>query len=91
MKTAQAVAVGLIIGFLAGVGAVQMTMGSEVRENTTRISRIEKDMDSERSRTDARIFEVVGVVKEVISSNRELLHVMKMQSELLRQYRPSSE
>jgi len=91
MKTAPAVAVGLIIGFLAGVGAVQMTMGSEVRENTTRISRIEKDMDSERSRTDARIFEVVGVVKEVISSNRELLHVMKMQSELLRQYRPSSE
>ena len=91
MKTAQAVAVGLIIGFLAGVGAVQMTMGSEVRENTTRISRIEKDMDSERSRTDARIFEVVGVVKEVISSNRELLHVMKLQSELLRQYRPSSE
>lgn len=85
MKTAHAIIVGLIIGFLAGVGAVQVTMGSDVREHTTRIYRIEKDLDNERSRTDQRIFEIAGLCKEIISANREQLNVMKTQNELLRQ------
>lgn len=85
MKTAHAIIIGLIIGFLGGVGAVQMTMGSDVREHTTRIYRIEKDIEAERSRTDQRIYEIAGLCKEIIAANREQMNVMKTQNELLRQ------
>lgn len=85
VKMIPAIIAALIIGFLGGVGAVQMTMGSEVRESTTRINRIEKDIDTERLRTDQRIFEIAGLCKEIIAANREQMGVMKTQNELLRQ------
>lgn len=83
MKTAQAIAVGAAIGLLSGVGMSQVTFVGDVKEHSTKIAQLEKDRDADRIRTDARIYEVASLVKEVIQSNRELIHVLKMQSELL--------
>jgi len=71
----------LIIGFLAGVGAFQMAVAADVRAHTVKIERLEKDYESERNRTDTRIFEVVGLVKEIINDNRELKAIMRAQLE----------
>lgn len=90
MRTAQAIVVGLIIGLMAGVGLQQLTLAGDVKEHTAKISQLEKDRDADRLAFDRKIVEVTDLVKEVIVSNRELIQVMRMQSELLRQYRPNS-
>jgi len=84
--TAQAIAIGLIIGILGTLGVSYATIIGDVREHQTRIAQIQRDVEMERGRTDQRIFEVAGLVKEVITSNRELLQVMRIQAELLRKY-----
>jgi len=89
MKTAQAIVIGLIIGILGTLGVSYATIIGDVREHNTKITQIQREVELERSRTDQRIFEVAGLVKEVISSNRELMQVMRVQAELLRQYRPT--
>ena len=73
MKTAYAIVVGLVIGLLSGVGVVHVSIASDVKEHAVKITRIEKDMDGERDRTDIRIFELVGLVKEVLKTHQETM------------------
>ena len=73
MKTAYAIVVGLIIGLLSGVGVVHVSLAGDVKEHGVKITRIEKDMDIERSRTDERVFELVGLVKEVLKTHQETM------------------
>lgn len=85
MKTGYAILVGTIIGLLSGVGYAQLSIIGRVEQHETRVARLEKDGELERTRTDARIFELAGLVKSSLELNREFIAVMKLQNELLRQ------
>lgn len=89
MKTGQAIVIGLIIGVLGGIGFVHLTIAGDVSSQGTRLNRVEKDLESERDRNDQRIFEMAGLCKEIIASNREQMQIMRTQNELLRQYLPN--
>lgn len=85
MKNAQAIMIGIVIGVLSGIGFVHLTIAGDVQKHETKITQLEKDRDSDRERLDQRIYEVAELVKEVLASNRELISILRMQSELLRQ------
>lgn len=63
---------GLLCGSL-GFGLSQLTVASEVKVHSNEISNILAMMKEERARTDARIFELVALLKENIGFNRTLI------------------
>lgn len=83
MKTAYAIVIGAIIGLLSGVGYAQLSVIGRVENHETRVTRLERDSELERNRTDARIYELAGLVKSSLELNREFIAVMKLQNELL--------
>ena len=73
MKTGYAIVVGLVIGMLGGVGYQQMSLGQTVSANSKDIEHLSKGHDELRDMT-----------KEIIALNRELVGLVKVQVELLR-------
>ena len=62
MRTSHAIVVGLMIGFLAGVGTMQASLIGDVRDHTTRIAHMETDVNH-----------VVQLLDEMLQTNRELI------------------
>lgn len=49
MKIWQAVVIGIVIGFLGGVGTVQMTMAADVRDNKVNIAHLKKEHEDTKA------------------------------------------
>ena len=77
MKTGQGIVVGLIIGFLAGVGTMQASLIGDVRDHSTRLDHIEKDIASQSESTERRLANVVRLMEGLLETNRELISVIK--------------
>lgn len=72
-----------------GYGFSQREIGIQVAVNTRVIqslqdadNAIRKDFDAERQRTDTRIVELVGLVKEVIKMDTELITLIRVQNQM---------
>ena len=73
MRTSQAIVVGLIIGFLAGVGTMQASLIGDVRDHSTRINHIERDVSVQTDAMEKRFTHVVQLLDEMLQTNRELI------------------
>lgn len=73
MKTSQAIIVGLIIGFLAGVGTMQASLIGDVRDHTVRLAHVEKDVAAQADQTEKRLANVVKLMESLLETNRELI------------------
>jgi hypothetical protein len=73
MKTFHAIIVGLVIGFLAGVGTMQASLIGDVRDHTTKIAHIEKDFVAEQSQVDRRLDNIARLMESMLETNRELI------------------
>lgn len=73
MKTWKSIFLGIVIGFLAGVGTMQATLIGDVRDHTVRLQQIsvrnDKDMDS----ISLRIERITRLMESILESNRQLL------------------
>jgi hypothetical protein len=69
----KTVVMSVLIGFLSGIGVMAMTLNGDVREHGVLISRQAKDFETERSRTDTRIFESIALQRESISLARTMI------------------
>ena len=75
--------------FSLGFGVSQMTLASEVHVNSNRITTLERsiidlhqaDLD-EGHRSDTRIFEAVGLMKELVKQNTELISLIRVQYQI---------
>jgi len=63
---------GLLCGSL-GFGLSQLTIVSDVRVHQVEILNLQKSFQEERKRTDDRIFEMVGQMKEQIRVNTQIV------------------
>lgn len=99
-KVVSGTVVALVSAAL-GFAASQVTVGAKVRDVTSGIAadvreaavelrQVKAEFVNEQKRTDARIFELSGLVKTVIESNsarektmQEFIQVIKVQNELL--------
>ncbi len=63
---------GLLCGSL-GFGVSQLTIAAEVRVHTTEIANVKHAFAEERTRTDARIFELVNQIKEQLRLNAQIV------------------
>ena len=77
MKTGQGIVVGLVIGFLAGVGTMQASLIGDVRDHTIRLNHIEKDIAAQADQTEKRLANVVRLMEGLLETNRELISVIK--------------
>jgi hypothetical protein len=77
MKTGQGIVIGLIIGFLAGVGTMQASLIGDVRDHAVRLSHIESDLTKQQQATETRIQNVVRLMEGLLETNRELISVIK--------------
>lgn len=73
MKTYQAIAVGVIIGFLGGVGTMQATIVGDVRTHETRIAHIEADAKQQMQGFEYRMDKLVRMLESLLETNRELI------------------
>ena len=72
-----------------GFGASQMTLASEVHVSTAKVEANRKELDDvrialreERASTDARIFELTGLMKEQIRNSTELITLIRVQKQI---------
>lgn len=77
MKAGQGIVIGLIIGFLAGVGTMQASLIGDVRDHSTRLNHIERDMVQQAEQTERRLANVVRLMEGLLETNRELIVVIK--------------
>jgi hypothetical protein len=73
MRTYQSIIIGIVIGFLAGVGTMQASLIGDVRDHTTRISHIEQDAKAQQLMFEERMDKLVRMLEALVSTNRELI------------------
>lgn len=77
-----------LIGALLGYGISQTTTVAAVARHDTEIVRFREDFNAEKTRTDTRIFTLVGLTEKMIEQNKEFIVLIRIQSELLRAKAP---
>ncbi len=78
--------VALLIAALSssiGFGVSQMTVIKDVTRNSADIAYLQKGDAEEHQRTDNRINEIVGQMKEQLKLNSEIIDLVKVQNQLL--------
>lgn len=83
-------ALGLSVSYFTGAADLR-EQGVEIRHmRDAMFPQLRKDLEGERNRTDARIFEVAGLVKTVLDMNKErekttqeLIHLLRVQNDLM--------
>lgn len=73
MKTWQSILVGVLIGFPAGVGAMQATLIGDVREHSTKITAIVHSIEASEVSVNQRIERITRMMESLLESNRQLL------------------
>ena len=73
MKTYQAIVVGIIIGFLGGVGTMQATIVGDVKTHETRLTHIEADAKQQVLAFEQRMDKLVRMMESLLQTNRELI------------------
>jgi len=89
---------GILIGLFSlsvGFDISQIGIVTEVREHTVEIRQMKQSSTEERSRTDARIFQVAELIRAVIDADKErqktlqeFIQILRVQNELLQRNRP---
>lgn len=73
MKTWKSIFLGIVIGFLAGVGTMQATLVGDVREHATKLNSISRDMEVSEASVSGRIDRITRMMESILESNRQLL------------------
>lgn len=73
MKTWKSVFLGIVIGFLAGVGTMQATLVGDVREHSTKLKTIEHNIEATEGSVNGRIDRITRMMESILESNRQLL------------------
>jgi uncharacterized protein YpmS len=73
MKTWKSVFLGIVIGFLAGVGTMQATLVGDVREHATKLNAINHTLEASESSVNNRIDRITRMMESILESNRQLL------------------
>lgn len=73
MKTWKSIFLGIVIGFLAGVGTMQATLVGDVREHTTKINSINHAIEASEDSVNGRIDRITRMMESILESNRQLL------------------
>ena len=73
MKTYQSIVIGIVIGFLAGVGTMQASLVGDVRDHTTRLAHVEQDSIAQMAMFEQRMDKLVRMLESLLETNRELI------------------
>ena len=84
MRTWQSIVVGVIIGFLAGVGTMQATLVSDVTSHGVKLTAMDQRLNSTDALIERRIGNVIllwekslEASRALMESNRELISLVK--------------
>lgn len=94
IKSIRTITMSVLIGFLSGVGVMAMSINGDVREHSVLISRQSRDLEMEKARTDARVFELAGMIKDSnalvrasIEQTTRLILTIEAQSKMIQELR----
>jgi len=73
MKTWQSILVGLIIGFLGGVGTMQASLVGDVREHTVKLESISRTAEANVVQMEQRYDRVIRLMESLLETNRQLI------------------
>lgn len=73
MRTWQSIVVGVIIGFLAGVGTMQATLVSDVTSHGVKLANLDHRLDLTDALIEKRISNVILLWEKSLESNRALM------------------
>jgi uncharacterized protein YpmS len=73
MKTWKSVFLGIVIGFLAGVGTMQATLVGDVRDHTVRLQQVASNRETDMDSVSQRIERITRLMESILESNRQLL------------------
>lgn len=73
MKTWQSILVGLIIGFLGGVGTMQASLVGDVREHTVKLESINHSAEYNTAQMEQRYDRVIRLMESLLETNRQLI------------------
>lgn len=73
MKTWQSILVGLIIGFLGGVGTMQASLVGDVREHTVKLESINRSAEYNTTQIEQRYDRVIRLMESLLETNRQLI------------------
>lgn len=73
MKTWQSILVGLIIGFLGGVGTMQASLVGDVREHTVKLESINRSAEYNTTQMEQRYDRVIRLMESLLETNRQLI------------------
>lgn len=65
--------IGVLIGFLAGVGTMQATLVGDVREHSTRIATVSREIDATNKSVNGRVDRITRLMESILETNRQLL------------------
>lgn len=81
MKTYQSIVIGIVIGFLAGVGTMQASLVGDVRDHSIRITHIETESVKQMAQFEQRMDKLVRMLEALIETNRELLAALNAKNQ----------
>lgn len=81
MKTYQSIVIGIVIGFLAGVGTMQASLVGDVRDHSIRITHIETESVKQMAQFEQRMDKIVRMLEALIETNRELLAALNAKNQ----------
>jgi len=73
------IVVGLMM-FSLGFGASQLTIAGDVSRHDVEIKNLRMEFRDERDRVEKQISELVGLMKETVQQNRELIAALRAES-----------
>lgn len=73
MKTWQSILIGLIIGFLGGVGTMQASLVADVREHSVKLESMGRAQDQNISQMEQRYDRVIRLMESLLETNRQLI------------------
>lgn len=73
MKTWQSILVGLIIGFLGGVGTMQASLVGDVREHSVKLESISRTAEANVVQMEQRYDRVIRLMESLLETNRQLI------------------
>jgi len=73
MKTWQSILVGLIIGFLGGVGTMQASLVGDVREHSVKLVTINRSVEVNADQMEQRYDRVIRLMESLLETNRQLI------------------
>ena len=80
MKIWQALTVGVVVGFLGGVGAMQATIVADVRDNkvnvahvAVNVAHVAADLKDTNASVNGRMDRVTKLMEQILETNRQLV------------------